>query len=487
MSKTLTDISSNFLNRIAISIFNLLSIPIILNNLGVFDFGVWSLYTIIIMFLVMSDFGLSKSGVRFITLYLKNPKLNEIYASFINLTLVSCLLLVIVGYLLSNQIIQIFDLENIENSKDIYYLSLFIASMLIIKGFFVSVIFSFQNYKFYNWVNVFIEALRWSGTVFVSFLENPLINIFIVQAIVHLLHNLILGFYSNKLIYIKKSSFKIYRNTIGEILQFSSQIALSDFFQKIITYSDKIIVSILGTISGLSFYYIAFQLISIIYVIPSNILLVYYTKFGISFASDKRKELIKDYNDVNKLVLLLIIPILMNLFIASDFLLEIWLKNDLTNEISIILKIFCFGAFAGCLSLPSLHLSNAIGKPKHVLFSNMYTSILLLSINIILINFYGIYGAAIAWSLVQFFPLFYLTIKMSKELDFNFRRFYYNQFLNPMVKTVATYAICYLLHILVFNNIIVFLLSSNILVLIMIYFFVLNNTQRILIKKYIKI
>ena len=217
MSKTLTDISSNFLNRIAISIFNLLSIPIILNNLGVFDFGVWSLYTIIIMFLVMSDFGLSKSGVRFITLYLKNPKLNEIYASFINLTLVSCLLLVIVGYLLSNQIIQIFDLENIENSKDIYYLSLFIASMLIIKGFFVSVIFSFQNYKFYNWVNVFIEALRWSGTVFVSFLENPLINIFIVQAIVHLLHNLILGFYSNKLIYIKKSSFKIYRNTIGEI------------------------------------------------------------------------------------------------------------------------------------------------------------------------------------------------------------------------------------------------------------------------------
>ena len=191
MSKTLTDISSNFINRIAIAIFNLVSIPIILKNLGDFDFGVWSLYTIIIMFLVMSDFGLSKSGVRFFTLYFEKPKLNEVYASFINLTLISCLLLLFFGYLFSNQIINIFNLGDTQNSKDIFYLSLIIACLLIVKGFFVSVIFSFQNYKFYNWLNVFIELLRWSGSVFASFLENPLLNIFILQATTHLLHILI--------------------------------------------------------------------------------------------------------------------------------------------------------------------------------------------------------------------------------------------------------------------------------------------------------
>jgi O-antigen/teichoic acid export membrane protein len=486
MSKTLTDISSNFLNRVIVAVINLIAIPFLLENLGDFEFGVFSLYNLLIMFFVMSDFGLSKSGVRFITLYFNKPKIKEIYASFIILTLLSCLLLIIVGVLLSNKIIFFFDLNTIQDSKIIYYLTIVIGCMLMIRGFFISVIFSFQNYKFYNWINIFIETVRWSGTIYVSFLENPLQKVFIVQASTYIFHNLILCIYSIKLIKIKNITFKIYKNTIREILHFSSQIALSDLFQKIMSYSDKIIVSILGSISGLSFYYIAFQVVSKLYEIPGNILLVYYTKFGVSYANNNKVVLLKDYEDVTRITLILIIPILMNLFFASDFILDLWLNNDSINIISKILKIFCLGALAGCLTLPSLSLSNAIGKPKFVLFSNIYTSILLLSINIILIKLYGIYGAAFAWSIVQFFPLIFLTIRLSKFLEFNYKRFMLNQILIPFSKMISIYLICYIVNIFFIKNTFIFLVISNIILIVSIYFFILKDMERNLIKKVFK-
>ena len=242
MSKTLTDISSNFLNRVVVAVINLIAIPFLLENLGDFEFGVFSLYNILIMFFVMSDFGLSKSGVRFITLYFNKHKLKEVYSSFIFLTLLACLFLVTLGFFLSNQIIGVFGLDTIENYKTIYYLTIVIGCMLIIRGFFISIVFSFQNYKFYNWLNIIIELIRWSSTIYVSFLDNPLIWIFLVQAATHVIQNIILGIFSVKLIKIKSISIKIYKKTIQEILHFSSQIVVSDLFQKVMTYSDKIIV-----------------------------------------------------------------------------------------------------------------------------------------------------------------------------------------------------------------------------------------------------
>jgi len=176
----------------------------------------------------------------------------------------------------------------------------------------------------------------------------------------------------------------------------------------------------------------------------------------------------------------------MNLFFASEFILDLWLNSDSINIISDILKIFCLGALAGCLTLPSLSLSNAIGKPKFVVFNNMFTSVLLLSLNIIFIKIYGIYGAAFAWSIVQFFPLLFLTIKLSNFLKFNYQNFILYQIIGPFLKMGGTYLICYFLNIFFIKNIFIFLALSNILLLFTIYFYVLNNYERNLLKKLIK-
>ena len=223
MSKTFFDITSNFINRIFVAIINLTAIPFLLKNLGEFQFGVFSLFNITIMLLMIFDFGLSKSGVRFITLYNGKTKDGEIFSTLFILTIITSFLLLTLGYLLHPLIIDLFDLKSRINNKIIYFLCLFIAIMFIYRGFFISVLYSYQKFKIYNWINIFIEIIRWSGTVYASYGNNALLNIFIIQAATYFFHNLILFFYSIKIILINRAKISLnFDRQIGkEIINYS--------------------------------------------------------------------------------------------------------------------------------------------------------------------------------------------------------------------------------------------------------------------------
>ena len=121
MSKLINDISYNFLNRLAIAILSLIAIPFLLSSLGELKFGLFSLFSILILILVISDFGLSKSGVRFITLFWNKPNEKYIYSTLFSLTLFSCFILIFFGVLLNKVILSLLIELDHEKYTDIYF------------------------------------------------------------------------------------------------------------------------------------------------------------------------------------------------------------------------------------------------------------------------------------------------------------------------------------------------------------------------------
>ena len=487
MSKLINDISYNFLNRLAIAILSLIAIPFLLSSLGELKFGLFSLFSILILILVISDFGLSKSGVRFITLFWNKPNEKYIYSTLFSLTLFSCFILIFFGVLLNKVILSLLIELDHEKYTYVFFLCIFITVMFIIRGYFISVVFSFQKYKFYNVSNIIVEIIKWSLTVYVSYFNHPLKLIFIVHAISFLFHNIILCIYTSQLI--RKKKFKIidFPNIIicKKIISFSYKITIADFFQKIISYSDKILVAILGSISGLSFYYIAFQVVSKLNEIPSNILLVYYTRFGLSSSNNDRDQLVKDFSSASRIISIIVIPIAINLFMASNFLLKLWLQTESVENIENILNILCFGSMFSCLALPCFSLASAVGKPNYILVNNVCSSIFLILINIVLITNYGIIGAAYSWSIVQFFVLIFMSIKVSKYLNISFKDYIVKHFLNILLKVGFSLILIYFLLSYFINNITFNLLMSNICIIIIIYNFILLPVEKKLLNSLI--
>jgi O-antigen/teichoic acid export membrane protein len=279
--------------------------------------------------------------------------------------------------------------------------------------------------------------------------------------------------------------FGINRDTIKEIMGFSTQVGLADFFSKILSYSDKIAVSILGSITGLSFYYIAFQASSKILEIPSNVLTVYYSKFSKSYANNNIDLLKKDFKYATKVILIFISPLTLSLFCGSKFLLTLWLNKEVALISSPLLKIFCAGVFVGSISLPSINLANAIGKPKYPLQNNVLMGIILISISIVMIKTYGIIGGAIAWSSVQIIPLIFVTMRICKFLDINYKTYFLYDLLMPFIKISVIFLTTFVLFEFLMKNDILFLIISNLLSVPMIYFCIMNKTERYKLKEVI--
>ena len=278
----------------------------------------------------------------------------------------------------------------------------------------------------------------------------------------------------------------IEKSLVKEILSYSSQVSLGDFFARIMTYSDKIVVTVIGTIGNLSFYYIAFQVASKLYEIPGNILLVYYTKFGINFSDNEIDSLRKDFINATKITIVLISPILLSVSIVSNSLISLWLNEDVAIIISPILQVFCIGVYMGSILLPSINLSNAIGKPESPLMNNIVSSIILIPLSIVFFKEYGVIGGAIAWSLMQIFPIFFVTRKVCRVINYDFKKYFVNELLLPFLKISSIFLLLFWLHEAVFHSEIILLLAANTLSILITYYSILDDADRLIFRKIIK-
>ena len=440
---TAKNIKSNFLNKIWVGVLSLISIPFLLENLGKVEFGIFSLFSILIVYFTLADLGLSKSVVRFVTLYKETQKLRKIYSTFLYLFLILGLLLFFLGLIFGEKLLAFLKINTDLGYDQVYIISLATVFIMMLKSFYVGLVYAYDKFIFYNKVNVIVETLRWSSIVLVSFYENAIVNVFLAQLIVISIHTLILLYYSNKLLPMFPLKITIEKSLVKEILGFSSQVSLSDFFTRLMTYSDKIVVTVIGTISNLSFYYIAFQVASKLYEIPGNILLVYYTKFGINFSANKIDSLRKDFIGATKITMILISPILLSVLMVSNSLVSLWLNEDVAMIISPVLQVFCIGVYMGSILMPSINLSNAIGKPRYPLMNNIVSSIILIPLSVVLFKEYGIIGGAMAWSIMQIFPIFFVTRKVCRIIDYDFKKYLINDLLFPFLKISSIFLLLF--------------------------------------------
>jgi len=483
---TTKNIKSNFLNKIWVGILSLIAIPFLFENLGEVEFGIFSLFSILIVYFTLADLGLSKSVVRFVTLYRETQKLRKVYSTFLYLFLILGLILFFLGLIFGEQLLAFLKINAKFDYDQVYVISLATVFMMMIRSFYIGLIYAYNRFIFYNKVNVISETLRWSSVVIVSFYENAIVNIFIIQLVVISIHTLILLYYSNKLLPMLPIKITIEKSLIKEILSYSSQVSLSDFFARIMAYADKIVVTVVGTISNLSFYYIAFQVASKLYEIPGNILLVYYTKFGINFSSNEIDSLRKDFIDATKITIILISPILLSVAMVSNSLISLWLDEDVAIIITPILQVFFIGVYMGSILLPSINLSNAIGKPEYPLMNNIVSSIILIPLSIVFFKEYGVIGGAFSWSLMQIFPIFFVTRKVCRVIGYDFNKYVVEELLYPFLKIFSIFLLLFWLHEVIFHSEIILLFTANILSMLIIYHSILNDADRLILRKIIK-
>lgn len=414
MGKTIGYISTNLVGRLVIAISGFTALPLLLHSLGEGNFSKWVVVNILIMFVAMLDFGISKSGVRFICISEKDGNLDAVYSTLFVLTFISSLFVLLLGIsleklssLLPNSMLGAF--------RDEYMVIALMASALIFKGMFISVFFAAQKYLVFNTLNALCEVLKWISMIFVAMKTSSLIFVFYVQVASLWFFSISAASY---LCLTKKWDFRVQKFSFqwaNEILRFSLQISYADIFQKISIYFDKIVLAMFVTPSVLNGYYMASQVTMRLNEIPSNISSVFYTNFSRLYAQNDLDKIEKEFLKSIKTILMFSLPFMIIIQLMAKHLFRLWLGPDyFLEEILVVARILTLGSLFAILTIPGNHLLNVMGKPNYVVRLNIYNVLFLFVISIPSTYFFGATGLVISWSICQAF-IFYMVVNGIKH------------------------------------------------------------------------
>jgi O-antigen/teichoic acid export membrane protein len=174
------------------------------------------------------------------------------------------------------------------------------------------------------------------------------------------------------------------------------------------------------------------------------------------------------------------------IFYGSYFI-HVWLGHEYNEKSYPVLVILCISVMLGLMQNPSIGLLYGISKHRFYAISNLCEGILNLSLSIILVQFYGIYGVALGTMIeMVIIKVFVLPIYICKLLNLVLIDYYCRTILLPLIKIIGIMMIYfYFAKDIIkysYSSIILIALFQFILSLPIIFFGVLEREERYLLK-----
>ncbi|ASP47885.1 oligosaccharide flippase family protein [Cognaticolwellia beringensis] len=272
----MTDLSRERRNGVLLSycsiairnIAALLLIPFIINHLGVSDYGIYSLVSALAGYLIVLEFGLANTTIRFLSVYQANndkTKESEFISSIIVLYGALALFVVGIGLIIWFKLPTIFQhsmtLVEIQLLQTAFLVLLVNVVITLMSNSLTGIISTYQRFRFQKSTEILVFITR--CIVVVACLQSGfgVLAIVIIDTITNLLHSLIRFIYIKRFIDIQFKAKLPDKATLKEIFVYSSFIALNVIVNQINWRVDNLIIGTLTNSKTLGIFNIGSQLL----------------------------------------------------------------------------------------------------------------------------------------------------------------------------------------------------------------------------------
>jgi O-antigen/teichoic acid export membrane protein len=400
-------------------IVSLLSTPIITRILSPEEFGVFSLFTVVLnLLLIVSMLGTDQSYVRFFY---------EVGEQFQKILLQKCLVVAFgMFFLLSILIVAFNDYVGVLlfSRKD------FSLIVLLIIGGFVSIINRFallvvrmeQRGGLYSTLQVISKVLDFAFLmlIYLSGLGILKYNIPIISMIISYLIVSVMAVYHTKKHWTIsfKDNFLKENPKLKELIYYGFPLSIALILTWLFQYIDRFFIEKLGNYKELGLYAAAFKLVSILNIIQAS-----FTTFWVPLSNKKFQES-KDnkqfFSDMFNLISFLMISLGFALIIFKDFL-SLFFGRDFSGAIYIF-PMLVFIPIMYTISEVSVVGINFYKKSKWQIIISLIVCIANIFGNILLIPYFGAKGAAISTGLSYILFMLLRTKIGRRYFNFNINK-----------------------------------------------------------------
>lgn len=446
-------------------IIGFFTVPITTRLINPEQYGVFSLFTLITnLGLLLVLLGFDQGFVRYY--YEEENKFSLLYKS------IKCPLIFF------SILVPFFFFFKEELSNFIYQeLNIFMV-IILMTTLFLNIInrFSFLIVRMnkkglqYSLLQIFHQVFNFIFIIIIYKIGGSSYKVLVLSYFLSLLFVTFLSIIFERNIWIKNTKEKL-KTDINELFKYGYPFILTMSLTWIFQSSDKIIIKIFSNLNELGLYAAAFKIIALINVIQTG-----FTTFWVPVAYEKynqepkNKKFFKQvFNSISFFMLLLAIIILMskNLIIL--------LLGEKYYSASMIMPCLVFMPIMYTVSETTVLGINFSKKTKYHIIISLFTAVLNIVGNIILVSKFGAKGAAISTGIAYILFFFLRTYFAGKLINYNFelKRFYLISFLMFL----------YSLYLTFYNNIIFTLVFGVILIVIL---FILYFKEIKIIYDYIK-
>ncbi len=276
-------------------------------------------------------------------------------------------------------------------------------------GLYIGALSGLQQQVSMNTILVVVAVLNWAGAALVLWLFDSTIQLFffwqlLVAVISVVLYVVLTWFYMPGNFSQARFSWVL----LKQLIPFTMSVTATSVFGTILLQADKLIVSAMLPLKTFAYYALAAMIAEAILLLATPISSAVFPKMTqmIGNGAD-RNELKHFFHLSSQAVNTVIIPLALVLaFFSYDVLFAYTGSHEIARNASVILPVLSIAKLlqANMLNLYSLQL--AFGEMKLALYINIVSVGFFLPTVFLLVNKFGMVGAAIAWLILTFFYVF---------------------------------------------------------------------------------
>ncbi len=416
----------NFLGVLLPLLVGIVAIPLAIKGLGTEGFGILSIAWIILGYLTLLDFGLSRATTKFAA---ENLKKNDIHAipsilwTAILMSFCFGCLGTVIFYLATPQLINsLFNIPTVylDETRQSFYLLAYALPFLLVSISLKGMLSAVQRFDLVNWVSIPVGIVNFIFPALSVWFDIslPIIVLYIVGS--RVIATCVYFLFCLKIYPNCRRKPQLDFTILKKLLSYGGWVTITGVVSPMLVYIDRFFIGSFLSLNSLTYYSAPVEAVTRLGILPQAIMTTIFPEFSKKFDFKDQKRIYFLFWKSMKMILLTTGVISLVLFFNAHDILNLWLGSTFAIQSTSIFKIFSISVLINFLALVPFTYLQGIGRPDlpakfHLIELPFYIFFLWF-----LIKTFGIIGAAYAWFIrvtIDFVLLFMWSFKFLPELS----------------------------------------------------------------------
>jgi O-antigen/teichoic acid export membrane protein len=398
-----------------------ITIPYLINHIGVEAFGILTLIWGLIGYFSLFDFGLGRALTQQVAARLVSDDKSNIphlVKSGLMFTFFTGLLggavLIVLARPLAFHWLKI-DLALQDETLQCLMISALGIPLTTVATGLRGVLEAYEDFKAVNFIRMGMGVASFGlPALCVMWIGNSLVwvvvALVVTRVVVLIAHVVLVNIKLIEKWWASKSS----SSDIRSLMSFGAWMTLTNIIGPLMVTSDRFVISATLGASVVAYYTVPFEALIRILIIPTAVSVTLFPRLASHFVADvqKAKEL---YFRSIRVVALVLAPICFIIAVGSNWGLTLWLGKEFASKSWLIVSILSIGLFFNGLAYIPFATIQANGQAKKTAILHIAELFIYVPLLFLFLNYFGIVGAAIVWVIRVAIDLLCLMIIAKKE------------------------------------------------------------------------